>query len=306
LAAFGIVLPLLTGIRSIGHLILTVRQSCGHCKTCASGYRQYCSEAQGFAFSDTEQGAFGDYRIINSGFAYPIPESIKSIHAGPLMCAGASTYEALDAAGTKPGDRVGVVGIGGLGHMAILFAKAMGCGVTAITRGTNNEKLDKTKDLFRLGADEVRFETFLDGAVFPTSEEDEWGPVGTSLPAPMSIDVLLITSNAIRDLKAYFPLLARRATIVLMTIQENPIRIPYMPFILPGHRLIASTEASHQNHFEMLRFVERHGIEPLVEKFPMTLEGAARAFEKLERGEMRYRGVLVREDRLQTLKRRRE
>ena len=122
----------------------------------------------------------------------------------------------------------------------------------------------------------------------------------------MSIDVLLITSNAVRDLKGYFPLLARRATIVLMTIQQKPISIPYMPFILPGHKLIASTEASHQNHFEMLKFVARHGIEPLIEIFPMSLEGVAQAFEKLEKGEMRYRGVLARKDESQTLKRRRE
>lgn len=218
------------------------------------------------------------------------------------MCAGASTYEALEAAGTKPGDRVGVVGIGGLGHMAILFAKAMGCAVTAITRGDGS----KTKDIFRLGADEIRHESFLDYVLFPTSEEDEWGPVGTNIPQPMSIDVLLITSNAVRDLKGYFPLLARRATIVLMTIQQKPISIPYMPFILPGHKLIASTEASHQTHFEMLKFVARHGIEPLVEIFPMSLEGVAQAFEKLEKGEMRYRGVLARKDESQTLKRRRE
>jgi alcohol dehydrogenase (NADP+) len=283
-----------------GHSInLTTRQSCGHCKTCASGYRQYCSEARGFAFSDTDQGAFGDYRIINSGFAYTIPETIKSIHAGPLMCAGASTYEALEAAGTKPGDRVGVVGIGGLGHMAILFAKAMGCAVTAITRDES-----KRQDLYRLGVDEIRLEGKLDKVV--SREEDEWGPVYTTLPQPMTIDVLLITSNAVRELQAYFPLLARRATIVLMTIQQEPVSIPYIPFILPGHRLIASTEASHRNHFEMLRFVARHGIEPMVETFPMTTEGAEKAFDKLERGEMRYRGVLVRDDESNNLKRRRE
>jgi D-arabinose 1-dehydrogenase-like Zn-dependent alcohol dehydrogenase len=305
LAAFGIVPPSPIGFNPIGKFNrnLTTRQSCGHCKTCASGYRQYCSEARGFAFFDTDQGAFGDYRIINSGFAYPIPESIKSIHAGPLMCAGASTYEALDAAGTKPGDRVGVVGIGGLGHMAILFAKAMGCGVTAITR-------DETKweDLFPMGADEVRIDRGgkLDLATFPSSIGDEWGPGYDSSPQPMSIDVLLITSNAVRDVEAYFPLLARRATIVLMTIQQDPVSIPYMPFVLPGHKLIASTEASHRNHFEMLRFAARHQIEPWVETFPMTLEGVSQAFEKLQKGRMRYRGVLVREDESQNLKRRRE
>lgn len=264
--------------------MLTKQQSCGNCRTCLSGYRQYCSEARGFAFSDTDQGAFGTFRIINSAFAYPIPESISSVHAGPLMCAGASTYEALDAAGTKPGDRVGVVGVGGLGHMAILFAQAMGCGVTAISSDPN-----KVLNLFELGADEVRNVNNLHLSYTKGSR------TGLESPQPMSIDVLLVTSNAIPDLTPYFGLLARRATIVLMTIQQNPISIPYMPFVLPGHKLIASTEASYKNHFEMLAFAARHKIEPVVEEFPMTLQGAKVAFEKLEAGKMRYRGVLVRE-----------
>lgn len=202
------------------------------------------------------------------------------------MCAGASTYEALAAAGTKPGDRVGIVGVGGLGHMGVIFARAMGCGVTAITRDVT-----KMASLFELGADEVRSMDNLGLSL------TEGGLKSTSMPQLMSIDTLLITSNAIPDLTAYFPLLARRATIVLMTIQQDALSIPYLPFVLPGHKLIASTEASHQNHFEMLEFAARHNIEPVVEIFSMTLEGAAQAFQRLEEGKMRYRGVLVREKR---------
>ncbi|KAI7364120.1 hypothetical protein KC336_g21514, partial [Hortaea werneckii] len=73
------------GTRAVGWGWLN--SSCGHCKTCVSGYRQYCSEARGFAFSDLDQGAFSDYRVINSAFAYLIPEIIPSVDAGPLMCA---------------------------------------------------------------------------------------------------------------------------------------------------------------------------------------------------------------------------
>ena len=209
------------------------------------------------------------------------------------MCAGASTYEALDAAGTKPGDRVGVVGVGGLGHMGIIFAKAMGCGVTAIT-----SEPSKVSSLFELGADEVRTTDELHisyARASSTHDSHDPPPRTTEQPQPMSIDVLLITSNAIPDLSAYFGLLARRATIVLMTIQQDPISVPYMSFVLPGHRLIASTEASHPNHFAMLEFAARHKIEPVVEEFPMTLEGAAAAFQRLEAGKTRYRGVLVRD-----------
>lgn len=177
--------------------------------------------------------------------------------------------------------------------MAILFAKAMGCSVTAIT----SDHLKGTVDIYEMGADEVRRtddmedshtgNLMIDGKIWDSSTRHS--------PRPMSIDVLLITSNVVPDLSDYFGLLARRATIVLMTIQQDPISIPYMPFVLPGHRLIASTEASLQNHFEMLAFAGEHKIKPWIEKFPMTLEGVAEAFEKLETGKMRYRGVLVRE-----------
>ncbi|EME39067.1 hypothetical protein DOTSEDRAFT_181186 [Dothistroma septosporum NZE10] len=251
-----------------------LRQSCKHCECCVTGYRQYCAEAKGFAFCDHGQGAFGDSHIIDADFAYRIPEGIESRDAAPLMCAGASVFEALDAAGTNSSDRVGVVGVGGLGHMAILFAKAMGCGVTALTRD-----LGKREDAERLGADEVLDLTNLPDAV-------ETGPG--------RINTLLVTSNTVPSLAMILPLLARRATVVLMTIQQHSFEVPYMPFILPGHRIIASTEASRENHIRMLEFAARHGIKPWIEEFDMTKEGLEEAFGKLEGGGMRFRGVVKR------------
>ncbi|EMC98018.1 hypothetical protein BAUCODRAFT_67182 [Baudoinia panamericana UAMH 10762] len=262
-----------------------LHSSCGYCSTCVTGYRQYCGEARGFAFSDLDQGAFSDNRIIDAAFAYPIPAGIDPTDAAPLMCAGASTFEALDVAGTKPDDRVGVFGVGGLGHMAILFAKSMGCAVTAIT-----SKKDKIADAFRLGADEVRLHDALDTAYLN-------GDDGTSqhtMAVTQNINVLLITSNGVQNLEPFMPLLARRATIVLMTIQQEALQVPYMPFVLPGHRLIASTEASRENHIKMLEFAARHKIKPWIEQFDMTAEGLSHAFNHLESGNMRYRGVLVR------------
>ncbi|KAH9816983.1 alcohol dehydrogenase [Teratosphaeria destructans] len=262
-----------------------LHSSCGHCTTCVTGYRQYCPEARGFAFADLDQGAFGDGRIIDAAFAYRIPDAIGSLDAGPFMCAGASTYEALDAAGVGANDHVGVVGIGGLGHMAVLFAKAMGCAVTAISSGR-----EKKDDAFGLGADEFRSLGDLT-AVYRREAAD--GRVEDA--EPMSINILLLTSNEVPDLEPILPLLARRATIVLMTIQTAAIAIPYMPFVLPGHRLIASTEASRENHIKMLEFAARHKIKPWIEAFPMDAKGVEAAFEKLESGRMRYRGVLVRQ-----------
>lgn len=242
------------------------------------GYRQYCASARGFAFCDLEQGAFSDFHIIDAAFAYSIPESISSPHAGVFMCAGASTYEALIAAGTRPSDRVGVVGLGGLGHMAILFAKAMGCAVSVISRSVAKSEA-RQKDAYELGADEVL----------------SLGNIASSVDqrSPSSaINVLLICANETPDFEEILPLLARRAVIVLMSIQQQPLTIPYMQFILPGHKLISSTEASRRNHIDMIEFAARHGIKPWIEIFPMTEDGLDEAYRKLESGQMRFRGVV--------------
>ncbi|KUI72903.1 Alcohol dehydrogenase [Cytospora mali] len=266
-----------------------LHSSCGHCPTCLSGYRQYCSEASGFAYSDLDQGAFGDSRIIDAEFAYKIPDAISSVDAGPLMCAGASVYEALDAAGTKPSDRVGVVGVGGLGHMAVLFARAMGCGVTSLFASKRTPSPQKVQDAFALGADDARCISEHD-MVYQRDEDGGTGDVAEATHKP--INVLLVTSNELPDWNKVLPLLDRMARIVLMSIQLEPLSIPYMPFILPGHRIIASTEASKRNHVEMLQFAARNQVRPWVEVFPMTESGLKKAFDRLESGQMRYRGVL--------------
>lgn len=286
--------------------MLTLNQSCKHCPSCLEGYRQYCAQARGFAYHDLDQGAFGDYRIIDADFAYPIPDSIPSLHVGPLMCAGASVYEALHAAGTRPSDRVGVVGLGGLGSMAIIFANAMGCAVTAIS-GSGASGTDKVDSVFELGADEFRTAKEPNVALRRKDpSKDATHPVLKDETLAQNINVLLICANGIPDLATLFPLLARRAVIVFMTIQEQPLVIPYMPFILPGHKvrsevrerielmhhqIIASTESSRRNTINMLAFVARHRIVPPIERFPMTADGLAEAFERLESGKMRYRGV---------------
>lgn len=268
-----------------------LHSSCGHCRACLAGYRQYCAEARGFAFSDLDQGAFGDHRVIDAAFAYRIPEAIASADAGPLMCAGASVYEALDAAGTRPRDRVGVVGIGGLGHMAVLFARAMGCGVTALFASRRQPSQQKIQDAFELGADDVRCIAEGHEQVYSRTTGSQASSTGRAQGE--QINVLLVTSNELPDWNIVLPLLDRMARIVLMSIQNEPLTMPYMPFILPGHRLISSTEASKRNHIDMLDFAARNQIKPWVETFPMNEDGLKEAVDRLESGRMRYRGVLA-------------
>lgn len=175
--------------------------------------------------------------------------------------------------------------------MAVLFAKAMGCGVTVLSSATSS--LDsKARDAFELGADEVR--SLSDSTI--TMRKDSNGEVAshdtTDPDVDSAINILLICANETPDFEKILPLLARRAVIVLMSIQMKALNIPYMSFILPGHRLISSTEASTKNHLEMIKFAARHQIKPWVEEFPMTEEGLEEAFDKLESGQMRFRGVV--------------
>jgi D-arabinose 1-dehydrogenase-like Zn-dependent alcohol dehydrogenase len=161
----------------------------------------------------------------------------------------------------------------------------MGCSVTVISNSS-----DKRSDAFKLGADEFRDLSNLSSVhrpddVAPGQQQDD-----------AKISALLLTSNAIPELTEILPLLARHAPIVLMTIQQDSISIPYMPFVLPGHRLIASTEASRENHIRMLDFAARHGVVPWIESFEMNAAGIRKAFQRLESGEMRFRGVLVRQE----------
>ncbi|KAI4716742.1 GroES-like protein [Aureobasidium sp. EXF-10727] len=230
-------------------------------------------------------GAFADFHVIDADFAYRIPATIPSWQAGVFMCAGASTYEALDAAGTKPHHRVGIVGLGGLGHMAVLFGRAMGCAVTVFS-----SSVDKARDAFELGADELRVLSKIRDSIRPSTSGGDY-EISDSPPTSL-IDILLVCANETPDLEAILPYLARRATIVLMSIQQNPLVVPYMPFILPGHKIIASTEASRKNYLAMIQFAAKRQISPWIERFPMTENGLRYAFERLERGEMRYRGVL--------------
>lgn len=168
----------------------------------------------------------------------------------------------------------------------------MGCAVVAFT-----SLPDKAADFADLPAFHCVGLPVTPSSGSPDAAARAPAPDSTSHTAPPPINTLLLTSNAITPslLRHLIPHLARRATIVLMTIQSADLVVPYMDFVLPGHRLIASTEASARNHVEMLKFVARHGIEPRVQRFKMDGDGVAGAFEELERGRMRYRGVLVAE-----------
>ncbi|KAI9718088.1 MAG: hypothetical protein M1812_004346 [Candelaria pacifica] len=265
--------------------------SCGHCDACLDGYVQYCPEVAPFQFAELDQGwsshppdpsspltnlqlgSLGNYGIRDEDFVYKIPEAMDSKHAGIFQCAGITVFEGLLAAGVKPTSRVGIVGVGGLGHLAIQYAKAMGASVVVFST-TDSKK----EDAFKLGASEFITTKGVDSLKF----ENNGG-----------LNALIFTSNEVPDLNPYMSTLAPRATIVPLTVQQKNIEVPFIPMLIPGHRLVFSNGASRKHFTEALEFAARHNIKPWIEEFTLTEEGVNQAFERLMSGKMRYRAVLV-------------
>lgn len=192
------------------------------------------------------------------------------------MCGGYTVWNALMGYDPKPTDHIGVVGIGGLGHLAIQFAHKMGCEVTAFSTSEG-----KKADALKLGAHHF---------VTPRVEK------GTQLSVARPIDRLLITANAHIDWEMFVPVLAARASVFPMQIPHDmsePLSVPHVPFLEKSLNVIYSTAGRWDAMNKMLAFAVLHGIRPVTERFEMSVEGIETAIGKLEDGSIRYRGVLV-------------
>jgi len=204
---------------------------------------------------------------------------MASEDAAPLLCGGWTVWNALVGYDLKPTDHVGVVGIGGLGHFALQFARKMGCEVTAFS-GTES----KREDSLALGAHHFVATSSI--------------PEGGSLKVVRGIDRLLVCTNAHIDWDLFTPALAGRATVFPLQIPEDmksKLSVPHMPFLFKSINVVYSTNGRHDAYDKMLGFAALHGIKPVSEKFPLNEEGIEVALKKLEEGTVRYRGVLVAE-----------
>lgn len=245
--------------------------SCGHCKQCLTGHETLCAERAMYGYADFDQGSFSTYAVWKADYIFKIPSSIPREFAAPLMCGGATVFNALQSFGAKPSDRVGVIGVGGLGHLAIQFAAKMGCQVVVFST-TDSKKEEATK----LGATEF---VATKGA--------------TELKVSGPIDHLLVTTSQQPDWKQFLPIMAPGGTIFPLTVSNDDLTIPYMPILTGELSVQGSLVAARQVHRDMLAFAAHHQIKPIIEKFPMTVEGIEESMQKLEAGNMRYRAVLV-------------
>ncbi|KAG0700297.1 hypothetical protein DFH29DRAFT_1080778 [Suillus ampliporus] len=243
----------------------------GHCDECLNANEMFCPERAMYAHSNTDQGAFASHAVWKAAFLFHIPDAITSSDAAPLMCAGATVFNAMYLYNVRPTERVAVVGVGGLGHLAIQFAAKMGCEVVVFS-GTESKK----EEAKSLGATEF------------------YATRGASkLEIGKPIKHLFVTTSRIPDWNLFLPILAPNATIYPITVSEGDLAMPHIPLVSKGLTIQGSFCASRGVHAKMLRFAAVHGIKPITQEFPLTAEGIEGAMAKLDKGEVRYRAVLV-------------
>ncbi|KAH0367812.1 GroES-like protein, partial [Aureobasidium melanogenum] len=270
----GIVIEIGPGVKSI-HQGDRVGWGCchgirGNCWECSTGQNLYCDARQLYGFDHYDQGSFASHAVWDETALFHIPESISSEHAAPLMCAGAAVYSALMRAACRPSQRIGVLGIGGLGHLAIQFAAKMGCEVVAFSSSAGKEA-----EALLYGAREFR--SLLSGE--PASSAQR-------------VDCLLITAASQPDWNKVLPWIKRGGTISAMTVDFGELRLPYLDMVMNAIQFQGSLPAPCQMHREMLAFAALHKIQPSIELFRLDKKGIDTAMEKLRRGQIRYRAVL--------------
>ena len=244
--------------------------SCGHCTQCERGEENLCAESE--ALIVKSRGGFADKVDVFGHFAYAIPEGLSSENAAPLLCAGITVYNPLKRFLTKENMTVAVVGIGGLGHLGLQFAKKMGAKVIAISHSDN-----KKDEALGLGAD-----------IFVNSENEVDVESVTG-----NIDLIIDTVSAKHDFEKLFNMLAPNGTLCVLGITNEAIKLLPAQFILSQKKVTGSAVGSPRDMLEMLDFAAKHDIKTQTELMPMPQIN--QAIEKLLRNEARYRIVLVNE-----------
>lgn len=244
--------------------------SCGHCEDCRRGEETFCAVDHKATIVDG-YGGFADALRIDHRFAIPIPLGYDSAQAAPMMCGGVTVFTPFIDFGVRPGMQVGIIGIGGLGHLALQFARAMGLEVTAFSSSPS-----KKAEARLLGAhhfvDNTRPDAF----------------VGLE----RRFDFILNTVSGDIDWAAYAGLLRPRGNLVTVGVPKNDIRIPPFALILSQARIAGSPIGTPDMLRRMLDFSYTFAIAPMIERVPMSEVNAAMA--RLEQNQARYRIVLER------------
>lgn len=251
-------------------------RSCLECRRCKEDNEPYCPKfvttySQPYPEDGyVSQGGYASHIRLHEHFAIPIPESLEAAYTAPLLCGGGTVYSPLKRYGCGPGKKVGIVGIGGIGHMGILLAKAMGAEVYAISRSHAKEEAAK-----KLGADH-----------YIATEDEGW-----ELENFDKLDLIVLCASSLTDVD--FTKLPKLLTVggILASISVPAAheKLNLSPFELMGYKITESALASRKELIEMLNLVAEKNIKPWVEKLPIGAESVSEAFQRMESGDVRFR-----------------
>ena len=242
--------------------------SCGFCEWCLQGDEHLCASAQPTCVG--RNGGYADAIRVNSRFAIPVPEALESENVAPLLCAGVTVYAPLRNHGVRPSSRVGVVGIGGLGHLGLQFAKAFGAEVTALSTSK-----DKEAEAREMGADHF----------VNTRDTAELKKIAGSL------DFILSTVSADQDWQSLVNSLRPKGALCIVGVPPSPVSLQAFPLISGQRSVSGSPTGSPRDLHEMLDVAARHGVKAITERFPMAK--ANEAIAKVRKNKVRYRAVLA-------------
>lgn len=250
--------------------------SCRTCASCGEGLEQYCENGSVGTYNSVEkdgvtvtQGGYSTQIVVNEDFVLKISPKLPLDKAAPLLCAGITTYSPLRHWKAGPGKKVAVMGLGGLGHMAVKLAAAMGAEVTVLS--SSNKKKD---DAHRLGAHNYA----------ATSEKETFKKYNRSF------DLIINTVSAPIDLNAHLQLLKRDGTMVLLGVPDKPEAIHAFPLIGGRRSLAGSLIGGIQETQEMLDFCAHHGITSDIEL--INIDKINESYERMLKGDVRYRFVI--------------
>ena len=250
--------------------------SCRTCPSCQDGEEQFCEQGPIWTYNAEDKhsggmtyGGYSQRIVADQAFVLRVPEKLDLAASAPLLCAGITTWSPLRHWGVGPGQKVGVVGLGGLGHMAVKFAKALGAEVALFTTSPG-----KAEDARRLGASEV---------------------VLSSDPAAMAaqrnqFDFILDTVSAPHDLNIYLSLLKRNGTMTLVGVPPEAAPVAAFNLIFGRHQLAGSLIGGIRETQEMLDFCGKHNITSDIELIPMA--AINEAYERMLRSDVKYRFVI--------------
>jgi uncharacterized zinc-type alcohol dehydrogenase-like protein len=244
----------------------------GTCPQCQAGFEQFCPNLT-LTFNSRDKhlggvtyGGYSDSIVVDERFVLRVPSNLDLAGAAPLLCAGITTYSPMRHWGVSPGKKVGVVGLGGLGHMGVKFARAFGAHVVAFTTSPN-----KKEDALRLGAHEV--------VVSRNADEMK--------KHAFSFDFILDTISAEHDINAYINLLGRDGNLTLVGVPPKPLGVAAFSLIIGRRSLSGSNIGGLAETQEMLDFCGAHNVTADVEVIP--IQKVNEAYERLLKSDVKYR-----------------